>query len=235
LIEKETFIDMEILDPIPFNLDIDSLTERMCLAAGTKEARELHVLVRAAVETAKPKAAFKECFIENKQEDTVTVDGVTFTSRTLRKNLQAAERVFPFVVTCGREMDQVVYKKTDFLKSYWWEEIKSDLLKIASDHLTSVLTSKFGLEKTAAMSPGSGDMDIWPIEQQQPLFSLLGDVEEAIGVQLSDSFLMSPIKSLSGIRFPTEVDFRTCQLCRRKNCPSRSAPFDKVLWESCRT
>lgn len=234
-IENETCIGMEILDSIPFSLDAASLTERMCLTPGTKEARELAGLIRTAEETARPKAAFRECFIENKGEDTLTIDAVTFTSRTLRTQLQDAERVFPFVVTCGREMDQVVYDRADFLQSYWWEEIKSDLLNIASDHLTSVLTSRFGLGKSAFMSPGSGDSDIWPIEQQQPLFLLLGNVEEAIGVQLSDSFLMSPIKSLSGIRFATEIDFHTCQLCRRKNCPSRSAPFDKALWESCRS
>lgn len=226
---------MEIIDKIPFALDAASLTERMCLTPGTEDARELEAMIGKATETAKPKAAFRECFIEQKREDTVTVDGVTFTSRTLFRNLQDAERVFPFVVTCGREVDRVVYAKEDFLKAYWWEEIKSDLLQIAADHLKSVLTSTFGLAKSAVMSPGSGDMDIWPIEQQQPLFSLLGDVDDAIGVQLSDSFLMSPIKSLSGIRFPTEVDFRTCQLCRRNNCPSRSAPFDPALWEDCRT
>ncbi|MCF8052927.1 MAG: hypothetical protein K9L59_16945 [Desulfobacterales bacterium] len=226
---------MQILDSIPFALDAASLTQRMCLTPGTEDARELEGMLDKATETAKPKAAFRECFIEQKGEDTVTIDGVTFTSRALRKNLDEAERVFPFVVTCGREMDRIVYEREDFLKSYWWEEIKSDLLKIASDHLTSVLTSKFALGKSAAMNPGSGDIDIWPIEQQQPLFSLLGDVDDAIGVELSDSFLMSPIKSLSGIRFPTEVDFRTCQLCRRNNCPSRSAPFDKALWKSCRS
>ena len=224
---------MEIIDKIPFALDAASLTERMCLTPGTEDARELEEMIGEATQTAKPKAAFKECFVEQKGKDTVTVDGVTFTSLALRKHLQAAERVFPFVVTCGREMDRVVYAKEDFLKAYWWEEIKSDLLKIASDHLTSVLTLKFGLGKSATMSPGSGDIDIWPIEQQQPLFSLLGDVDDAVGVQLSDSFLMSPIKSLSGIRFATEIDFSTCQLCRRNNCPSRSAPFDPALWEDC--
>ncbi len=226
---------MIVLDPIPFTLDAVSLTERMCLTPGTEDARELEGLIGKAAETAKPKAVFRECFIERKSKDTVTVDGVAFISRALRKNLDEAERVFPFVVTCGSEMDHVDVSKEDFLKSYWWEEIKTDLLQIASGHLASVLTSKFGLTKSAVMRPGSGDRDIWPIEQQGRLFSLLGDVEAAIGVTLSDAFLMSPVKSLSGIRFPTEKNFRSCQLCRRKNCPSRSAFFDPALWEDCQS
>ena len=82
------------------------------------------------------------------------------------------------------------------------------------------------------MSPGAGDADTWAIEQQRDLFSLFGNVFELIGVELTDSFLMIPNKSVSGILFPTEIDFRSCQVCHRKNCPSRSAPFDRRLWET---
>ena len=79
---------------------------------------------------------------------------------------------------------------------------------------------------------GSGDATVWPIEQQRQLFALLGDVKSAIGVRLTDSCLMVPNKTVSGIRFPTEKDFRACQVCHRKECPNRSAPFDKALWDS---
>ena len=60
--------------------------------------------------------------------------------------------------------------------------------------------------------------------------ALLGDVEASIGVRLTDSCLMVPNKTVSGVRFPTEHDFRACQVCHREDCPSRSAPFDADLW-----
>ena len=82
------------------------------------------------------------------------------------------------------------------------------------------------------MRPGSGDATVWPIEQQKMLFDLLGDVRGCIGVRLTDSFLMMPNKTVSGIRVPTEKDFRSCQVCHRENCPSRSAGFDRELWAS---
>ncbi len=226
---------MEILDPIPFALDTASLTERMCLEPGSEDARTLEALVSKAEKIARPKAGFRECFVEAMGDDTVTVDGITFSSRTLRLRLEKAGRVFPFVATCGREVDGVGFEKEDFLRAFWWEEIKTDLLRAARKHLKSVLTARFRLAKSASMSPGSGDMDIWPIEQQRLLFSLLGETAAAIGVNLGDSCLMTPVKSVSGIRFPTEVDFRSCQVCRRKNCPSRSAPFDPSLWKQCRS
>ncbi len=225
---------MQIFDDIPFALDKASLTERMCLAPGTEDARALEGLVAKAVQIARPKAAYRECYVERKRGDTVTVEGVTFTSRTLRIHLENADRVFPFVATCGREVDGVVFEKGEFLEAFWWEEIKTDLLTCARRHLKKTLADRYRLAKTAAMSPGSGDLDIWPIEQQARLFSLLGDVNAAIGVQLSHTFMMAPVKSLSGIRFPTEKDFRSCQVCRRQDCPSRRAPFDPALWEQCR-
>ena len=82
------------------------------------------------------------------------------------------------------------------------------------------------------MHPGSGDVDVWPIEQQSELFFLLGDVYSAIGVELTESYLMLPTKSVSGIRFPTQKDFQSCMLCHRENCPERSAQFDQTLWDS---
>ena len=42
---------------------------------------------------------------------------------------------------------------------------------------------------------------------------------------------MSPIKSVSGILFPTEVTYENCQLCPRDLCPGRRAPYDKALYE----
>ena len=105
------------------------------------------------------------------------------------------------------------------------------MLGAARSHLLDHLTHRHALEKAATMSPGSADEEVWPIQQQKELFSLFGDVESLIGVQLTDSFLMVPNKTVSGIRFPTEVDYRNCQLCHREECPSRSAEFDPELWE----
>jgi hypothetical protein len=85
------------------------------------------------------------------------------------------------------------------------------------------------LEKTATMAPGS--LSEWPLSQQRSLFACLGDPEGEIGVHLSDSLLMVPAKSVSGIRFPTTESFVSCQLCSRENCPGRRAPYDKTLYD----
>jgi hypothetical protein len=129
-------------------------------------------------------------------------------------------------------METLPFAADDFVKTYWWDLIKGSLLVAAMTHFADYVAKHFGIEHAAAMHPGSGDAEVWPIREQRPLFSLLGDPQATIGVTLHESFLMSPNKTVSGIRFPAEHDFRTCQLCHRAVCPNRGAPFDKKLWDS---
>lgn len=193
--------------------------------------QELRALADAAMQVGKPKAAYAASYIDERDGDTVRIGGVRFTSRALSMNLASIERVFPLVATCGHEMAEASPAKGDMLKEFWWDLIKSHLLITASNYLGDHLHHRFRLGKTAIMRPGAGDASVWPIQQQRGLFALLGDVEEAIGVRLTDSFLMIPNKTTSGILFPTEKDFRTCEVCHREDCPSRQAPFNQRLWE----
>jgi hypothetical protein len=223
---------METLLNIPFNLDVSELCGQIHIHPESEDAAEFEQLTRLAMRSGKPKALYTEAYIENSGKDSVSIDGILFTSTMLRDNLAGIDRVFPFVVTCGRELDQVFEADGNILKQFWWDAIKTSLLMSAAHYFLRVLEYKYQLKKIASMSPGSGDVNVWPIEQQRQLFSLLGDVRGIIGVELTDSFLMIPNKTISGIYFPTERDFRTCQVCHRVNCPNRSAPFDQELWDS---
>ncbi|MCG8400671.1 MAG: vitamin B12 dependent methionine synthase, partial [Firmicutes bacterium] len=68
--------------------------------------------------------------------------------------------------------------------------------------------------------------------EQKKLFSILGDCSEKIGVELTDSLLMVPVKSISGIFFPAEAGFESCLLCPRADCPGRRAAYDPELYNS---
>ena len=223
---------MEALSDIPFDMDVHVLLDTLHIEAGSKDAKEVESLVSEARTLAHPKALYKEAYVDARGSETVTIDGVTFTSRALRANLAKIERVFPYVATCGEELDQIELAPGDILKQFWLDTIKATVLGFSTKYLSEYLQHRYALGKTSKMNPGAGDVTVWPIEQQRDLFSLFGDVKALIGVELTDSFLMVPNKSVSGIRFPTEIDFRSCQLCHRDDCPGRSAPFDEQLWES---
>jgi len=214
---------MERLGPIPLGLDIEELKNRLHLTDGQQ--------VQALLDLAKPliaaNAVYKVCYIEEKLEDAVMIDGIRLCSRVLRKNLESIGRVFPYVVTIGTELEQKADACTDFLEKYYLDVIGNVAINKARKHLEDHLRFRFALGGLSYMSPGSlGD---WPIEEQQPLFSILKDVEVSVGVKLTDSFLMIPRKSISGIYFPTEVTFYNCQLCPRPHCEGRKAPYKEDL------
>ena len=223
---------METITDIPFTLDSVELMKQVHIRPGGDDAQEFEQLIHLARQEGKPKVLFTEVYVETRGKDGVSLNGIAFTSVMLRDNLTNVDRAFPFIATCGRELDQVYEYGGNILKQFWWDAIKTSLLMSASQYLLRVLENRYRLKKIATMNPGSGDKDVWPIEQQRQLFALLGDVRGQIGVELTDSYLMVPNKTVSGIHFPTERDFRTCQVCHREGCPNRGAPYDQALWES---
>jgi len=219
---------VEVLDRIPFGPDAEALIRKAHLSdAGGSIAAQVHELVAEACQVARPKAVLEVCYVENKRDAAVDIAGVTFTSRVLRANLDDVERVFAHVASCGKELAEIPVPSADVLLSYCLEMIKEEALGAALRHLREHLADKYALGKTAGMNPGS--LEDWPITEQPKLFSIFGDVEALIGVTLTDSCLMIPNKSLSGITYPTEVSFVSCQLCPREVCSGRRAPFDAEL------
>jgi len=220
---------MEILDNIPFELDFDRLLSKLHLEKKSKYTQKLQHLAETVEPIISPKAIYKISYIQDKGADTITIEGVTFTSRVLRVNLDEVERVFPYVATCGKEVDEIKFSSDDFLRRFFLDTIKEMALGASVGYLHNYLKTKYALGKVSGMSPGASAAEVWPIEQQKELFSIFDNTEDLIGVKLTDSSLMIPTKSVSGILFPTEIPFESCQLCPRERCPSRRAPYDENL------
>jgi hypothetical protein len=218
-----------ILDDIQFQPNMDSLKKKLRIKEGSSSVEKIERMVRDAQAIARPKVLYKVAFIESKGNEHTVVDGITLNSRVLRVNLEEVHRVFPFVSTCGTELEEWSDSIDDMLQSYWADTIKEMALRTATEALNKDLEQRFLPGRTAQMNPGS--LPDWPIGEQRKLFALLGSPRDAIGVELMESLIMVPIKSVSGILFPTEVDFASCQLCPREVCVSRRAPYDETLYE----
>jgi hypothetical protein len=217
---------------VPFDLTTNLLFERFKMPPNSNRISELEDLIEEVKKIGKPKALYKVSFIEGKGEDTVKFDGVMFKSRALRKNLEKIERVFPFVVTGGAELDAIEIEQSDAEKKRWLSYIKGAVVMASVQFLMNHITKTHRIPKLSFMGPGQGDPPIWPYEQLRELYSICGDVEELIGVRLTESLLMIPSASAVAVFFPTEVDFEACQVCHNKTCEHRLAPFDKELWDS---
>jgi hypothetical protein len=222
-------MDQVVLDNISFQPEPDSLMKALHVREGSSFAGELKRIAADAQAVARPKAVYKVAFVESRGDDHVVVDGITLTSRVLRVNLEQAHRVFPYVATCGTELDEWSSSIDDALLRYWADTLKEMALRSAIQALSEHLQDRFRPGRMSGMSPGS--LADWPLQEQRKLFALLGNPQDAIGVQLMQSLIMVPLKSVSGIWFPTEVDFASCQLCPRENCPGRRIPYDETLYE----
>jgi len=224
---------MEVLNDIPINLDTEAVLRRIRLRNKNESViKHLEELVELARPIARPKAIYEVSYVENKNEDTLDIGGVRFTSRVLRVNLDKVERVFPYVITCGRELDEITFPSDEFIKSFYMDQIKETVLFLARKYLENCLKRNYALGQMSRMAPGAGSAEDWPIAQQEGLFAIFGGrekVEELIGVRLTDKCMMVPIKSVSGIFFPTEIRFEACQLCPREGCIGRRAPYDPEL------
>jgi len=214
---------MEKLEAIPVSLDILSVRHEL---RGGDEGQ-----IQALLEVAKPlisgKALYQASYIEKKLEDAVIIDGICLRSRVLSKNLEKVGRVFPYIVTIGKGLEERADASVDLLEKYYLDQIGNVALSEGRKHLEAHLRSRFGLNGLSFMSPGSlGD---WPIEEQAPLFSIFKGAEDSIGVSLTKSLVMIPKKSVSGIYFPTEVTFYSCQLCPRQSCEGRKARYNEDL------
>ncbi len=220
---------MEVLSQIPVDLSLERVSSRLRIGGDAEDARSLRELLRAVTPVVSPKAIYDVSAVCDRRTDSVDVGGVIFTSRVLRVNLDQVHRAFPYIATCGTELENVPVVPKDPLHAYWLDEIRIMALSAARAHLQEHIDAKFRPGRMAHMAPGS--LADWPIDQQLKLFSLFPDVEAEIGVRLTDSFLMVPLKSVSGMLFETETDFESCRLCPRTACPGRRAPYDPHLWE----
>lgn len=217
-----------VLDSIHFQPDAQSLMESLRIRPGNSQQEEFLAFLAEAQEVACPKVIYKVAFIEEKGTSHVDLDGIRFESRILRVNLDGIHRAFPYVVTCGMELE--VWQETidDFLHKFWVDAIKEAALESAFTAFEQHLNENYQPGPLSGMNPGS--LEDWPLNQQTQLFELIGDVEKQVGVRLTESCLMLPNKTVSGILFPTEVGFASCQLCPREICPNRRAPYDPQLY-----
>jgi len=226
---------VEILGDIPIHLDTEQVLKKLHLNERREQFDVVHKLVEIANSVVQPKVIYEMSYVDNKNEDTVDIGGIKFTSRVLRVNLDKVGKVFPAIITIGKKLEDRMASLDNLLEQYYLDEIGNVALGLIGNYLEEHLKREYRIGQLSNMYPGMGELQDWPIAQQEQLFSLFGNVEALIGVKLTPSLLMIPRKSESGIYFPTEVNFTSCQICSRERCKDRQAPYDKDLAESYRS
>ncbi len=220
-------MDPIVFDQIEFNPDTDRFLKKMRIKPDSRQKELVFSLLDEGRQIGRPRAIYSIAGIDQHLEDGVVLNGIRMNSKVMSINLTEVHRVFPYLASSGRELFDWTQSKDGLLEKYYAEEISQVALRTAEKFLLSQLKNTYQLGKTSSLNPGS--LKDWPITAQRSLFQLLGDPMELIGVELTESMLMLPNQSVSGIRYSSETDFSNCELCPRENCSHRRAPYDEVL------
>jgi len=145
--------------------------------------------------------------------------------KTVCDELTGSERLAFFVCTAGKTISEKsvnLLQGEDPVKGYIYDLLGSAIAEAAGEKIQSFVNAeaeKSGEKITNRYSPGYCH---WSVEDQHKLFSVLGN--SPCGVTLTQSSLMQPVKSISGIiGIGHHVKYREyqCTLCNSENCVYR--------------
>ncbi len=157
----------------------------------------------------------------------LSYEGVEFgAGKQVVDNLSNSEMAALYICTAGEEVSRrskELMGQGNLLEGYVTDLVGSLLVEGAMDILHEKLRNEMeskGLRVTNRYSPGYCN---WNVDEQHKLFSFFP--EGFCGVRLSESALMNPIKSVSGvIGIGKEVKFNKyiCHACSSVNCIYRN-------------
>jgi hypothetical protein len=161
--------------------------------------------------------------VEIRDKSHILVDGLEFhPTRAIAHQVRASEKLAFFMITAGDGIttwSQKELTRGDPMAGYIIDLIGSEIVVAALDRMQDDLAGKMksaGFNITNRYSPGDCG---WPVTDQQKLFSFFP--ENFCGISLSESSLMHPIKSVSGI-IGIGKDVRktayACDLCEMEAC-----------------
>jgi len=145
---------------------------------------------------------------------------------TLDKMLRNSEYYAFFIATAGpgpEELARDFLEQGSYLEGYLCDLIASVLAEGVAEQVHQAIRSHADSQDIKITNRYSPGYCSWDVAEQHILFALFG--EQTCGVELSESALMTPVKSVSGVvGMGREVKFRdyTCELCNKTDCVYRS-------------
>jgi len=157
-------------------------------------------------------------------------NGTLFYSPKLARTVQAADALCCFVATIGSQLEVEVQRcmaNNHYADAFILDTLGSMSVEALVDRFHTARERQFksqGQGVTLRFSPGYCD---WHLTDQIPLFSLFKKAVPA-GVRLTETCLMSPQKSISGVFgiLPRDIgqsvaNYNPCKSCGQPRCRAR--------------
>ena len=168
-------------------------------------------------------ASYKACFakVPVTSEGSIDIGCLKACGKSLQKNLEGCDFAYVLAATTGFEVQRLVERNSVIspLKGLVTDCAGSAAIEAFCDKINSVLDCSDFLRPR--FSPGYGDL---PIECQKGITEFL-NTSKNIGLSLTDSLMMTPVKSVTAIigigKEKNECTGPGCMVCRKTDCPYR--------------
>ena len=152
-------------------------------------------------------------------------NGMVITSCNLSANLDGCEKVLIFCATLGSAPDMLIkrYSLVSMAKAAVVQAAGSAMIEAYCNQINRDFEQRYKGEffLKPRFSPGYGD---FALKHQRDFFRLLG-IEKKLGVELSDSLLMTPSKSVTAVIGLTKerrgCNISHCACCDKPDCQFR--------------
>lgn len=221
---------MEILSSFNIKINRDNVFRYMGYKSSDNISPAIEAEVDKEIEIAQnllePMLIYEEypIRVDGNQEMVYLPDGRAWEGHFVANYMKGCHTIVITVSTVGPKLSaeiEAAFARGDYLKAMALDAIADSAIDNINKQFWLRLVNRVKKEKkgiTGMLSPGHSD---WDLTQQRLLFSLID--ASAIGVSLTDSCLMVPIKSISGIygigdNIPVSKSSHNCDMCPIKNC-----------------
>lgn len=177
-------------------------------------------------EAAGPKSICRIFDMEQDSDGRIMIGNISIESHSLSRNLRGCVKVVLFGATLGPGVDQLIRRTslTDMSHAVIQQACAATILEEYCDKKQLELGDELegeGLYLRPRFSPGYGDFDI---HYQKPLMQML-DCAKTIGLTMTDSYMMTPSKSVTAVIGASPVKERCpvagCEACDKTDCEFR--------------
>ena len=225
ILSSEIYEAMGYKDSIPDQMVIDEtntllkrITPLLDIEKETLSVQSIHPPTVNPIQDTIPTRSPEQNTFSTQSKSTVFSVG-----KTIARQLRGSEAFVFFAATAGTEFEvfqHTLQQEEDMVKIYIADSLGSIIAEKTADCM-EVALAEYIREKnwkhTNRYSPGYCG---WHVSEQQKLFPLF-PIAAPGGIRLTDSSLMVPIKSVSGV-IGTGTNVRkleyTCGLCTYENC-----------------
>jgi hypothetical protein len=208
---------MLILENIKIEFDPARLAADMHLDINMAEFLEFKELIEQVESIAAPRVLLSELAVIGADDSRLISSAGEFNCSLLAQLAGECKFIFPFIATCGKEMENLGSDISDPLQLYWLDFLKEYALETAFQKAKAETSKKCHGQIITSLIPI--DDELWPLSGLREIFGVFAASDiEYLGVKLTEYLCMKPTKSRAGVFFSSHEKVDLCSLCSVKKC-----------------